>query len=102
MENDSWTKKVNVEVEVGASERPPNRYSKVIELAQAFDSWRVFPRMFICFYLVLLYNTTNWFIGLEDPSMPQAGLISTVIGAGAAWFGLYVNTGNNKDKTSGQ
>ena len=102
MKNDNLTKKVSVEVEVGASQRGSNRYSKVIELAQAFDSWRPFPRLFICFYLALLYNTTSWFIGLEDPSMSQAGLISTVVGVGAAWFGLYVNTGNNKDKSSGQ
>lgn len=98
MNDENWTKKVQVEVEVGAIEKLPNRFSKIIDLAEAFDSWRVFPRLFICFYLVLLYNTTNWFIALEDPTMPQAGLISTVIGAGAAWFGLYVNTGSSNNK----
>ena len=31
-------------------------------------------------------------MGLEDPNMNQAGLISLVVGAGAAWFGLYAGT----------
>jgi hypothetical protein len=31
-------------------------------------------------------------MGLEDPSMEQSGLISVVVGAGAAWFGLYTGT----------
>jgi len=31
-------------------------------------------------------------MGLEDPNMAQAGLVSVVTGAGAAWFGLYVNS----------
>jgi hypothetical protein len=31
--------------------------------------------------------------------MPQAGLVSVVVGAGAAWFGLYVNsTSENSGK----
>jgi hypothetical protein len=31
-------------------------------------------------------------MGLEDPTMQQSGLISVVVGAGAAWFGLYTNS----------
>ena len=32
--------------------------------------------------------------------MEQAGFVSVIVGAGAAWFGLYVNSGtvNNNDK----
>jgi hypothetical protein len=29
---------------------------------------------------------------LENPNTQQAGLVSIVVGAGAAWFGLYVNS----------
>jgi hypothetical protein len=28
---------------------------------------------------------------LADPNNAQAGFVSVVVGAGAAWFGLYVN-----------
>ena len=31
--------------------------------------------------------------------MAQAGLVSVIVGAGAAWFGLYVNSGSNHTTT---
>jgi len=30
---------------------------------------------------------------LPDPTNAQAGFVSVIVGAGAAWFGLYVNSG---------
>jgi hypothetical protein len=57
-----------------------------------FDRLRVFPRLFISIYIYMFYQVTMWFMGLEDPKMAQAGLVSVVTGAGAAWFGLYVNS----------
>ena len=35
-------------------------------------------------------------MALEDPNNAQAGLISVIVGAGAAWFGLYVNSTSTK------
>ena len=64
------------------------------DLAQAVDSWRIFPRIFISVYILLLYQVVNWFMNLSDPNTQQAGLVSIVVGAGAAWFGLY--TGSSK------
>ena len=29
---------------------------------------------------------------LPNPTMEQSGLVSIVVGAGAAWFGLYAGT----------
>ena len=43
-------------------------------------------------YIYLLYEVTNWFMALPSPGAEQAGLVSVVVGAGAAWFGLYVNS----------
>jgi len=40
----------------------------------------------------LLYYTTFWFMDLAEPTFEQSGLISIVVGAGAAWFGLYTNS----------
>jgi hypothetical protein len=37
-------------------------------------------------------------MGLESPNLEQSGLVSIVVGAGAAWFGLYVGSGTNKGK----
>ena len=46
------------------------------------------------------YKTTIWFTTLPDPNTAQAGLISVVVGAGAAWFGLYAGTGSRGGKTT--
>ena len=72
-----------------------NPHQKWIHLAKAVDSWRIFPRMFLTVYIVLLYKCTIWFMALPEPSFEQSGLISIVVGAGAAWFGLYVGGGNS-------
>ena len=37
---------------------------------------------------------------LPDPNNAQAGFVSVVVGAGAAWFGLYVNSGKSKVEVS--
>jgi hypothetical protein len=60
---------------------------------QYFDQWRVFPRLFIVFYLWLCMQTAIWFMALADPTTAQAGFAGAIVSAGAAWFGLYVNSG---------
>jgi hypothetical protein len=52
--------------------------------------------MFLTVYIVLLYKVVIWFMELDAPSFEQSGLVSIVVGAGAAWFGLY--TGSSKSK----
>ena len=69
-----------------------NPHQKWIHLAKAVDSWRIFPRAFLTVYIVLLYKCTIWFMELPAPTFEQSGLISIVVGAGAAWFGLYAGT----------
>jgi hypothetical protein len=62
-----------------------------------FDRLRIFPRAFITVYIYMFYNVVEWFMALPEPNNAQAGLVSVVVGAGAAWFGLYVNsTSENK------
>ena len=59
-------------------------------LAEGFDKWRVFPRLLITLYGVAFYRTTEWFMLLQDPSAAQSAFVSVIVGAGAAWVGLYV------------
>ena len=66
-----------------------NQYQKWIDLAYMVDQWRIFPRLFITTYIYLLYKVVIWYMDLAAPSMEQSGLVSVVVGAGAAWFGLY-------------
>ena len=66
------------------------------EIPEMLDNWRVIPRLLIFMYAVVFYQTMNWFMGLPDPNNAQAGFVSVIVGAGAAWFGLYVNSGSGK------
>lgn len=91
---DSTTKKVKLDLEVDTSVKDlgPNPYAKIIHMAKAVDAWRIFPRLFLTVYIILLYKCVIWYMNLADPTMEQSGLISIVVGAGAAWFGLYTGT----------
>ena len=79
-----------------------NPHQKWIFLAQAVDSWRIFPRAFLSVYMYLLYFTTFWFMDLAEPTFEQSGLISIVVVAGAAWFGLYAGTSGASKSFKGE
>lgn len=70
-----------------------NPWQKWIHLARMIDGWRLWSRAFITVYMFLLYYTTIWFMNLPEPTIEQSGLISVIVGAGAAWFGLYIKGG---------
>ena len=59
-------------------------------LPDYFSKWRLFPRAFITTYMVILVQVVYWFMGLDDPTTQQMGLVSVVVTAGGAWFGLYL------------
>ena len=88
------TKKVNIELEVDTNvvDSSKNKYQSWIDMAKAVDAWRIFPRLFLTVYIILLYKCVIWYMNLPAPTMEQSGLISIVVGAGAAWFGLYTGT----------
>lgn len=98
--SDGTTKKIKLDLELDTTPKDlgPNPYVKWIHLARALDAWRPFPRMFIALYLYMVYRVIEWYIALPDPTMEQSGLISVVVGAGAAWFGLYVGSGGRNRK----
>jgi len=83
-------------MELENDKEPENPWQRWIWLSSMIDAWRIFPRLFLTVYIVLLYKCTIWFMDLPDPSMEQSGLISIVVGAGAAWFGLYAGTAKDK------
>lgn len=99
VQEDSIRKKVTVDVEIDPKQTEcikDNPYAKWIYMAEAVNAWRIFPRIFITVYIYLLYAVVMWYIGLEDPTTQQSSLISVIVSAGAAWFGLYTGTGNKK------
>ena len=65
----------------------PTWYNK---LAGLLDKFRVIPRLVMLAYIYAFYKSVTWFMQLPDPTNSQAMYISTIVGAGAAFFGLYV------------
>ena len=68
-------------------EDEPTWYNKS---AGIIDKFRIVPRLIMLAYIYAFYSTTVWFMSLSNPSNAQAAFISTIVGAGAAFFGLYV------------
>jgi hypothetical protein len=60
------------------------------KIAGHLDRFRVIPRLIMIAYIYAFYSATVWFMALSDPTNAQAAFISTIVGAGAAFFGLYV------------
>lgn len=58
---------------------------------EMLDRWRILPRLILAMYGLSFYQTTQWFMGLPDPSNAQSGFVSVMVGAGAGFFGIYVN-----------
>ena len=69
-----------------------NPWQKWVFLGKTVDARRIIPRLFLGIYMYLLYYATFWFMDLADPTLEQSGLISVLVGAGAAWFGLYTSS----------
>ena len=86
-----------VEVDRSTTEvQPASWYNQAH--AQAIDKWRVWPRLLITLYGVMFYRVTDWFMTLPDPTNAQSAFVSVVVGAGAAWFGLYCGSGSSSKK----
>ena len=86
------TVQIDLEVDTATTDSSKNPFQWLIHLAKAVDSWRIFPRIFISTYIFLLYKVVIWYMELPNPSIEQSGLVSIVVGAGAAWFGLYTSS----------
>lgn len=74
-----------------------NKEGWLWHLPEYINRWRLIPRALIIFYMFLAFETAMWFMGLPAPTASQAAFAGTIISAGAAWFGLYVNSGGKKE-----
>ena len=70
-------------------------YTWYNQTAGLLDKFRVIPRLIMLAYIYAFYQSTTWFMALSDPTNAQAAFISTIVGAGAAFFGLYVGKGGS-------
>ena len=85
---DPIKKKLELDIEVTPTSLSTNPYMKWIHIAKTIDAYRIFPRVFVGVYIYLLYAVVMWFMTLDEPNLEQAGLVSVVVGAMAAVFGI--------------
>ena len=87
---------VNI-IEVDRSTTEESAWYNTID-SSVIDKWRIWPRMLITLYGIMFYRVTEWFMTLPDPTNSQSAFVSVVVGAGAAWFGLYCGSGSAEKK----
>tara|TARA_R100001224_G_scaffold110042_1_gene88174 strand:- start:10 stop:324 length:315 start_codon:yes stop_codon:yes gene_type:complete len=95
-------KKLELDIDVTPYNEGNNPFLKWIHLAKTVDAWRIFPRIFVTVYIVLLYKVVIWFMELPEPNLEQAGLVSIIVGAMAAVFGIYAGTSGQSKKFKGE
>tara|TARA_R110000796_G_scaffold249180_1_gene376693 strand:+ start:44 stop:361 length:318 start_codon:yes stop_codon:yes gene_type:complete len=95
-------KKLELDIDVTPITASINPYQKWIHLAKTVDAWRIFPRVFVSVYIVLLYKVVTWFMTLTQPNIEQSALVSIVVGAMAAVFGIYAGTSGQSKKFKGE
>jgi len=78
---------LKIDLVADRGEEDPTWYNKT---AGILDKFRLIPRLIMFAYIYAFYHSTMWFMSLDDPTNAQAAFISTIVGAGAAFFGLYV------------
>jgi hypothetical protein len=44
----------------------------------------------------MTYRVVEWFMGIETPTLEQAGLVSVMTGALTGAFGLFLGTGKKE------
>jgi hypothetical protein len=64
-----------------------------IKILDWVDRLRIWPRSLITLYGFMFYYVCDWFMTLPNPTNAQSAFVSVVVGAGAAWFGLYCGSG---------
>ena len=87
---------VNI-IEVDRSTTEESAWYNTID-SSVIDKWRIWPRMLITLYGIMFYRVTEWFMTLPEPTNAQSAFVSVVVGAGAAWFGLYCGSGSSEKK----
>ena len=64
-----------------------------LHVAELFDAFRLFPRLFCTGYGYLCWEMWKWFATRPDVSAAQGAIVASVIGLCIPLLGLYFNSG---------
>ena len=95
-------KKLELDIDVSPNYLSVNPFQKWVHLAKTVAAWRIFPRAFVSVYILLLYKVVTWFMTIPEPNLEQSALVSVVVGAMAAVFGIYAGTSGQSKKFKGE
>jgi len=59
-------------------------------MATVLDDWKVLPRLMMLVFTFMSFRVVEWFMGLDDPTTQQAGLVSVVMGAATGAFAVWM------------
>lgn len=59
-------------------------------MATVLDEWRLLPRFMMVVFTFMSFRVVEWFMGLDDPTTQQAGLVSVVMGAATGAFAVWM------------
>lgn len=62
----------------------------LLDLAEIIDAWRVFPRLFLTFFLYVLWDVHRWYQTIAE--FPDV-YVNVVWGAVGVITGFYVKSG---------
>lgn len=57
---------------------------------------KLFPRLAFALFLFGTWTVGDWFMGLDNPTLEQAGFASTMLATAAAFFKFFMEQGENK------
>ena len=67
------------------------RLTQIVEQwAHAIDNLKIIPRLLILLYMYLTYSTVFWYMGLDNPTLQQSGMVSILTSAQAVALGLFM------------
>ena len=69
---------------------------------QTLDKWRILPRLMMLVMTGVYIRCIEWALSQPDLTTQQAGLVSVVVGAMAAVFGIYAGTSGQSKKFKGE
>jgi hypothetical protein len=61
-----------------------------MQMATVLDDWKVLPRLMMLVFTFMSFRVVEWFMGLDDPTTQQAGLVSVVMGAATGAFAVWM------------
>ena len=62
-------RKLELDIDVSPKNNGDNPFIKWVHLAKTVDAWRIFPRLFLTVYIILLYKCVIWYMNLQAPTM---------------------------------